>query len=65
MGLLVREAMDTMKVAVTLTFDVANVEDVPGILLAIDPPGLPLFDGNARITPEPYVHELIAWLDES
>lgn len=53
-----------MKVAIILTFDVASAEDVPAIISAIDPPGLPLFDGDARITVDPYVAPLLRWLDE-
>jgi hypothetical protein len=50
---------------VVLAFDIEGPEDAPGILRAIDPPSLPMFDGTARVVPEPFALELVAWLDES
>jgi hypothetical protein len=51
------------KVLIILTFE-ATPEQLPGIITAMDPPNLPHFAGELRITADPHASQLIAWLDE-
>lgn len=53
-----------MKIAVVLTFDVPDVEVIPDIITAINPPHLPHFDGDARVVPPPYAAQMVQWLDQ-
>jgi len=53
-----------VRIGITLTFEVADASEVPVIIEHIDPPGVPFFDGEARITVEPHLSAMLAWLDE-
>jgi len=53
----------THKMALVLTFDIEDADELPVIIRQIDPPRLPGFDGNLRIVPD--VAELTRWLDET
>lgn len=54
-----------MKVLVILEFEIPNPECVAEVLSAINPPALPHFQGDARITIEPVSSAIINFLDES
>jgi hypothetical protein len=53
-----------MKALIVLTFNVPTPDDLGEVLLAIDPPSLPHFEGNARVTVDPYATEIERWLDQ-
>jgi hypothetical protein len=52
-----------MKAVVVLTFEVPDPEALAGVLVAIDPPHLPYFTGEARVTVDPWASALEAFLD--
>ena len=52
-----------MRCLVVLEFDIPGPEQAADVLIAIDPPHLPFFTGNARVVPDPYATELTDWLD--
>ncbi len=54
-----------MKMLVVLTFDVPDPSVAPLILTTIDPPRIPHFAGEARITVDPYATTVERWLDEA
>lgn len=53
-----------MKLLVVLSFDIPNPEASADILKAIDPPKLPHFTGEARITVDPWAKAVERFLDE-
>lgn len=56
-----------MKVLVILSFDLPDdhaADLIPDILQRIDPPALPFFDREVRVTTDPVASQLEAWLDE-
>jgi hypothetical protein len=53
-----------VKIAIVLTFDIREPDDVPAIIRRIDPPRLPGFDGELRVVLDEHAAELIAWTDE-
>lgn len=53
-----------MRVLIVLEFDVETVDEIPTVLKAIDPPGLPFFVDGVSVVPEPFATELRDWLDE-
>lgn len=52
-----------MKVIVVLSFDLQNPEDIVQVVKAINPPSLPYFAGEARITNDPWASTVTDWLD--
>lgn len=52
-----------MKVLVFLTLDVANPEDLPGILESINPSRIPAFKGPLRVAIDPIATSVEEYLD--
>lgn len=53
-----------MKLLVALTFNINSVEQIAETLRAIDPPHLPNFDGNARVSIEQDALDVIKFMEE-
>lgn len=54
-----------MKLVVVLGFDVPDMDTAPAdILKAIDPPHLPYFVGEARLTVDPWATTVERYLDQ-
>lgn len=53
-----------MKAVVVLTFELPNPEAAADVLDAIDPPHLPHFAGEARITVDPWATAVEDFLDD-
>jgi len=53
-----------MKLLVVLTFDVPAPASAATVLRAIDPPRLPFFTGDARVTVDPYATAVENYLDD-
>jgi hypothetical protein len=53
-----------MRCALVINFEIAQPEDVAGLLERIDPPSLPWFDGEVRVVVGQDVDDLKVWLDE-
>ncbi len=52
-----------MKAIVVLTFDLQSPEDIAEVVKAINPPSLPYFAGEARVTSDPWASVVTDWLD--
>lgn len=52
-----------MKMLVVLTFDIDEPRQAADIIAAIDPPGLPHFAEEVRLTVDPWASHLEQWLD--
>jgi hypothetical protein len=54
----------THRLIVVLSFDVPEPDDIAEVLTAINPPSLPHFAGQARISVEPVSRQVETWLDD-
>lgn len=55
-----------MKILLVVSLDIPTdqLEQLPAVLAAIDPPSIRYFDGKVRVIPEPYSTVLLAAIDE-